>query len=139
MVFFVGVIFRSCWNGIGVTVAGVTNVTGTAANLLDHPLSAKIDSSNVIYVVDGHNHRIQQWMTNASSGLTVAGQSGGAAGTNLSSLNYPTDVALDSSRNIYVLDSGNSRVVFWAVGASVGVLVAGAGKESVQYVNEFII
>lgn len=122
-----------------MTVAGVANVTGTAANLLDHPLSAKMDSSNVIYVVDGWNHRVQRWLPNALSGSTVAGRPSGAPGTNLSSLNYPSDVALDSSSNIYVVDAGNSRVVFWAVGASAGVLVAGAGQKSLQYFNEFII
>jgi hypothetical protein len=120
---------------VGTTVAGVTNVTGTAANLLNHPLSVKMDSSDVIYVVDGWNHRVQRWLPNGSSGTTVAGQSGGTAGGGLSSLNYPTDVALDSSSNIYVVDSGNSRVVYWTVGASAGVLVAGAGKKSFMFLD----
>ena len=89
----------------------------------------------MIYVVDGFNQRVQRWIPNASSGSTVAGQAAGTAGSGLSYLNYPTDVVLDSSGNMYVLDGGNSRVVYWAVAASAGVLVAGAGKKSSLLLN----
>ncbi|CAF4232624.1 unnamed protein product, partial [Rotaria magnacalcarata] len=67
-----------------------------------------------------------------ASGTTVAGQSNAATGSALNFLNYPTDIALDASGNMYILDGGNNRVVYWAVGASVGVLIAGTGKNTMH-------
>ncbi|CAF2070980.1 unnamed protein product [Rotaria magnacalcarata] len=122
-----GVQFRSRWNSTGIVVAGVTNTLGVGSLYLNYPLSLGVDSSNAVYVVDGGNHRIQQWLPNTASGTTVAGQSNAATGSALNFLNYPTDIALDASGNMYILDGGNNRVVYWAVGASVGVLIAGTG------------
>jgi hypothetical protein len=68
-------------SGIGVTVAG-GNGQGSAANQLDRPSDifvSKIDGS--VYVADCYNNRIQKWLVNATSGITVAGSSLGAAGS----------------------------------------------------------
>ena len=116
------------WNTTGITIAGVTSNTGATATLLDHPLSLCVDSSNALYIVDGFNHRIQKWLPNGSSGTTVAGSSNGTLGFSLSFLNYPTDITLDSNGNMYIVDSGNSRVLYWVVGGTTGVIVAGNGK-----------
>ncbi|CAF3324441.1 unnamed protein product [Rotaria socialis] len=122
-----GVPFLSRWNSTGIIVAGVTNTIGVGSLYLNCPLSLGVDSSNAAYVVDNGNHRIQQWLPNTASGTTVAGQSNAATGSALNFLNYPTGIVLDASGNMYILDGGNNRVVYWAVGASVGVLLAGTG------------
>jgi hypothetical protein len=54
----------------------------------------------------------------AASGATVAGQSSGTLSTTLNALSNTGDVVLDSSGNLYVADTGNHRIQFWAVGAS---------------------
>ena len=125
---FVATSFSPIWNILGTTVAGVTNTTGTASNRLDHPIYLALDSSNALYISDGWNHRVQKWLPGATTGTTVAGQSNGATGSALSFLSYPNDLVVDSSGNVYVVDGANSRVVFWSVGASTGIQVAGNGE-----------
>jgi sugar lactone lactonase YvrE len=63
----------------------------------------------------------------ATTGVTVAGGNGGGFGAN--QLMMPFDVAVDSSGNVYVADTNNSRVQEWARGATSGVTVAGIGGE----------
>ena len=70
------------WNATGTTVAGVTSSAGTAMNQLDRPFSIALDSSNTLYIADQQNNRIQKWLSGASTGTTVAGQSSGTSGTN---------------------------------------------------------
>lgn len=62
----------------GVTVAGCQNGTsGYNASFLSTPLDVSVDDqSNVVYVADGDNNRIQKWLPNASSGTTIAGNGG---------------------------------------------------------------
>ena len=52
---------------------------------------------------------------------TVAG--GNNSGSALNQLNYPSDIYVDSSENIYVVDSNNSRIVKWSPNASEGVSI----------------
>lgn len=127
--------FQPRWNNTAITVAGVTGIAGVAANLLNLPLCLHVDSSNTVYVVDGLNHRVQRWLAGATSGVTVAGQANAATGSSLTFLNYPTDLSVDASGNVYVVDGGNHRVVLWTVGASIGVLVAGAGLLKTSLTN----
>lgn len=56
-------------------------------------------------------------------GTTVAGT--GSSGSSFSELNFPTAIFLDSSRNMYIADGYNSRVLKWQIGAPMGVVVAG--------------
>jgi hypothetical protein len=127
--FSVGVppLFR--WNSTGTTVAGAVTISGTAANRLNVAYGLALDSSNTLYIADNNNNRIQKWLSGASSGTTVGGQASGIPGTNLSYLQSPSAVAVDSSSNIYVTDSYNQRVQFWPNGASSGTTTAGTGKE----------
>jgi hypothetical protein len=88
-----------------------------------------LGSSNTLYITDQPNQRVQRWLTGASSGTTVAGQSNAATGSTLNYLSYPSDLIVDSSGNLYIVDGGNSRVVYWPNGAPSGILVAGTGRK----------
>ncbi|UJR19330.1 hypothetical protein I4U23_022459 [Adineta vaga] len=109
-----------------MTVAGSSGGTpGLAANLLSSPFGLALDSTNSLYIVDLINNRIQKWLFNANSGTTVAGQANGGTGSSVTTLRYPTSIVLDSTDNMYLSDTSNYRVMFWARNASSGTTIAG--------------
>jgi sugar lactone lactonase YvrE len=105
------------------------------------PFFVALNPSNTLFITDQFNHRVQKWLMGASSGTTVAGQSNASTGSTLEYLNYPADLIVDANDSLYIVDSKNHRVVFWANDASSGTLVAGNGKEiffPAQNINIFI-
>lgn len=120
--------FSVGWNSTGISLISTAGPSGTSATQLTNPYNMALDSSNTIYVSGCNNSRVQKFLTGSSTGTTVAGQSSGMGGSTLSYLNYPADVEVDSSGNIYVVDSHNHRVLFWPSGSSTGTIVAGNGK-----------
>ncbi|CAF3648229.1 unnamed protein product [Rotaria sp. Silwood1] len=98
-------------SNIGITVAG-GNGPGVAMNQLQSPNGvwvSRIDGT--VYVADTGNHRIQAWSVNATTGITVAGNSAGLMGTNASELRTPWSIVLDQNdNNLYVSDTGNHRI-----------------------------
>ena len=115
------------WNSTGITVAG-TGGYGNAANQLKNPWDLAVDCSNTLYVTDRYNHRVQKFSRDSLTGITVAGQANGTSGTNLSHLNEPTGIQVDSSGNVYVADKNNNRILFWPNGSPSGQIIAGNGK-----------
>ncbi|CAF3664686.1 unnamed protein product [Adineta steineri] len=114
------------WNVTGTTVAGTgSSITTAAADQLDHPFSLALDSSNILYIADQQNNRIQKWILGAMTGTTIAGDSGGIAGTNSTEFYQPSGIVLDSSGGIYITDTSNNRVQYWSNGAVSGTTVAG--------------
>jgi len=113
------------WNRTGITIAGVTGQSGNASNKLCYPYGLAIDWTNALYIADRCNNRVQKYTRDASYGETVAGQESGANGTGPSFLSGVTDVAVDSSGNIYAADTDNSRIQMWSPGSSTGITVAG--------------
>ena len=109
-------------------VAGTGTVSGTSATKLNGPDGIFVDGSGNIYITDYNNSRIQKWVPGATTGTTVAGSSGGSAGSGASSFNYPEDVYVDGSGNIYVADASNHRIQKWAPGATSGTTVAGSSS-----------
>ena len=70
-----------------------------------------VDSSGILYVADDENHRIRK-ITSAGVVSTFAGSRSGyhdATGTE-AQFNFPSGVAVDSSGNLYVADTGNNRI-----------------------------
>ncbi|CAF1271015.1 unnamed protein product [Adineta steineri] len=120
--------FVTSWNTSGITVAGVTDVPGVTANKFNHPFCLVLDSSRALYVTDQPNQRVQKWVVNASTGVTVAGQSNASTGITLKYLSYPSDLALDAKGNLFIVDGGNHRVVHWTMNATSATLVAGNGS-----------
>jgi sugar lactone lactonase YvrE len=82
-------------------------------------------ASNTLYVADTGNHRIQKWLPGATSGITVAGQSG-VPGNGLNQLNSPTTLIVDTSGNMFISDNRNNRIMRWSAGSNYGLLIAGS-------------
>lgn len=97
------------------------------ADRLNTPAKITFDSSDLLYVVDFNNNRVQKFILGNNTGITVAGMSG-SAGNTAHHLQYPVDVAIDSNGNIYVVDTNNQRVQLWNVSATNGTTVVGNGK-----------
>ena len=128
------------------TIAGSSSGTeghsgdGGAATsaLLNAPSSVALDSADNLYIADTDNNRVQfvaaatcssscpfaLSSTTANDIYTLAGSSSGSAGgsgdggvATSALLSSPTGLALDSSGNLYVADSGNNRAQLVAASA----------------------
>lgn len=91
----------------------VGSVDGTGVNtFLGYTLGITIDASDNLYVANTANNKILK-ITPAGMVTTVAGT--GVAGStdgniNQASFNGPSDVAIDISGNLYVVDSDNYKI-----------------------------
>ncbi len=96
----------------GAGVAGSADGTGTAARF-NAPNGVAVDSSGNVYVSDSTNNLIRK-ITSAGVVTTLAGVvgvSGTQDGTGSGALfNHPTGLAVDSTGNLYLADTGNSTI-----------------------------
>ena len=102
----------------GVTVAG-TGVAGSALNQLYNPSLVIVDANDFMYISDLYNHRILRWSLGACAGECIAACAG-AAGTTVTTLNYPFSLAFDSNGLMYVSDKANHRVQQFSLFSSSG-------------------
>ncbi|CAF3979432.1 unnamed protein product [Adineta steineri] len=114
-----------------ILVAGGAG-SGSQANQFNGPTGLFVDTSNsnTLYVADTNNHRIQKWLYGASSGTTVAGQSG-VSGNALNQLNSPGTLIMDTNGSMYIVDYGNHRIVLWLLGSTSGIVIAGSDTHGV--------
>jgi len=108
---------------------GSTNGTGTAAAFY-FPSSVAVDSSGAVYVADFGNNLIRKVMP---SGLVTTLAGGGspanANGTGTAAgFSGPVGVAVDTSGNVYVADSGNN-LIRKITSAGVVTTLAGSGSQ----------
>lgn len=115
--------------GVAVDASGNVFVADAGANTVDEyaagsstsvpigsglskPMGVAIDSQGDVFVADSGNNRIVE-VPLLSGALSNSAQmvvaSGSIAG---SDLNAPAGVATDAAGNLYIADSGNSRIVF---------------------------
>jgi len=99
----------------------------TAANL-NYPESVGGDTAGNLYIADTHDNRIR--MVNASTGiitsvvgvgkscLTPTGSCGDGGPASRANLSFPSSMFLDSSNNIYIVDSWDHKVRFVNMGTT---------------------
>ncbi|CAF2914362.1 unnamed protein product [Rotaria sp. Silwood2] len=107
----------------GSTVAGYIG-TGSTLSLTYDCSGLYVDTAGNIYVSDAAFHHVAKWTPNANVSLLVAGTTS-VPGSNLTQLNSPKGIWLDSLNNLYIADYANHRVMKWINGATNGIVVAG--------------
>jgi sugar lactone lactonase YvrE len=95
--------------------AGYSGDGGAATNAnLREPFGVAVDGSGNLFIADTYNYCIRkvdtEGLITTVAGDGSAGYSGdGRAATN-ASLSYPAGVAVDGSGNLFIADTGNSRI-----------------------------
>jgi len=124
---------RKVANGVITTVAGGGATLGdngpaTSAQLYS-PKGVAVDSAGNLYIADTYNQRIRKVSNGVITTVAGTGTHGPSSGDNSpatsASLFSPTGVAVDSAGNLYIADTGNSRVR--KVSNGVITTVAGTG------------
>ena len=110
--------------------AGKANGTGIAAQL-NNPSGVVVDSSGNVYVADKGNLTIRK-VTSVGVVTTLAGSAGHVGtvnGTGIAAqFNNPSGVAVDSTGNVYVADSGNHTIRKVTSAGVVTTLAGSAGN-----------
>jgi uncharacterized protein (TIGR03437 family) len=122
------------------TIAGSPNNPGFAGDSgsavgsqLNFPFGLAVDKSGTLYIADGLNNRVRKvsgGVITTVAGNGTAGFTGDNASATSAELNNPTGVAVDSSGNLYIADSGNNvvrKVASGTITTFAGNNSAGAG------------
>jgi DNA-binding beta-propeller fold protein YncE len=101
----------SIFAGTG-TQGAPTEGPATSSNL-DSPADVAVDSSDNVYIADSGNNRIEKVTPDGTLSIIAGDGNQGqptAGPATSSNLSYPRGVAVDSSGNVYIADSGNNRI-----------------------------
>ena len=130
-----GIITTVAGNGAGTYNYGTFSGDGGAATSagLNHPNGVAVDSTGNLYIADSQNNRIRKVAAVSGIITTAAGTGdeyspigdGGAATS--AGLSYPNGVAVDSTGNLYIADTGNNRIR--KVTAATGIITTVAGND----------
>jgi hypothetical protein len=115
----------------GSFTAGVASAT-SADSLLD-PAGVAVDSANNVYIADKGNNRVLFYPAGSTTATVVYGQTTFTSGLPSSataapdSLSGPVGVAADPFGGLFVSDTGNNRVLYFASGSTTASRVIGQG------------
>ena len=116
-----------------ITVYGQAGsfTVGTSSELY-LPRNSATDSSGDVYVADTSHHRVLYYPSGSTTATRSYGQAGSLTtttanngGISANSLNHPFDIALDSSNNLYIVDTTNNRVLYYPSGTTTATRVYG--------------
>lgn len=112
------------------TLSGTSDGSTTSARF-NHPEGIALNAAGtILYVADTFNHTVRA-VTSGGSVTTYAGTAGTPGSANLTgtsaSFNTPQGVAVDSSGNVYVADTGNQLIRLISAGAVVSTLAGVSG------------
>ena len=91
-----------------LTVVAGTGCAGNTADTLNYPRGIFVDTNFDLYVADFRNHRVQLFRFGQRNGITVAGS--GSLNVTIT-LKNPIQIVLDFDKNLFIVDSGNDRIV----------------------------
>jgi hypothetical protein len=117
MLLFSGTSGSLLWSTTGTTVLSSSQLSNTDGIF--------IDSSNNLYVVDEYSHSVVWEVSSGATNATLVAGIAQSLGSLSTQLNYPQDVYVDASKNIYVTDYYNNRVQKYSNGSTNGTTIAG--------------
>ncbi len=131
--------------GTVLTVAGNGTVSdsgdgGPAANAqFNQPIGMVFDAEGNLFVADSGNSEVREispsGTVTAVAGNGIAGFSGDNGPAVDAELNLPTSVAVDSTGNLLIADSGNNRIRKVNLASGAITTVAGNGTTSAPYLE----
>ncbi|CAF0878090.1 unnamed protein product [Adineta steineri] len=115
-------------------VAG-TDDSGSALDKFNNPEGIFVDVNLDVYVADSYNDRVQMFQLEELNGITVAGSE---SLNPTITLHRPSGIILDAEKYLFILDSGNGRIVGSSVnGFRCLVGCYGEGSQSNQLKNPY--
>ena len=106
----------TCPSGTDEIIDGVCFIeefgsSGSADGKFNSPEGLAFDENNdLLYVADTENNRIQMISTVGDSSSISFSDKFGSQGTSDDKFDMPTDLAIDDSDNLYIVDSENNRI-----------------------------
>ena len=120
--------------GNGIAAYNGDNISAVNATV-NNPVGVAVDSSGDVYIADSRNNRIRKVTVATGVITTVAGT--GESGfyvDNLLAINAalsnPVSVALDASKNLYIVDQNNGRIRKLEISTGVLKTVVGSGLQA---------
>ena len=118
------ILIADSWNA-RVILTRADSRTPTAiigVGTLSQPSNAIYDTNMTnLYVLDTFVSHMFRFTNGSSTGTVLFG----SPGSGLNQLYNPGSFVMDSQQNFYIADSSNHRILFWPMGASSEVVVAG--------------
>ena len=122
-------------NTITTVAGGGTNSSVAINAVVSYPTSVAVDSHGNVFVVAKSMNQVYKLDLQGNFTLVAGNGSANYSGDNgaatSASLNAPSSVAVDASGNLFIADSGNSRVR--RVDASTGIITTVAGNGTWGY------
>jgi alpha-tubulin suppressor-like RCC1 family protein/sugar lactone lactonase YvrE len=122
----------------GTGVSGFCGDGGSAVNAcLNGPRGVTIDSSGNLYIADSDNYRVRKvtpgGIISTVAGNGVQGFDGDGGNATDANFDYPYDVSVDQSGNLYIVDTYNNRIRKVTFSGQSAIISTVAGNGSADY------
>jgi hypothetical protein len=125
------------WGQLGSFATNAVNRGGVSANSLNNSADVAVAADGGVYVADSDNNRVLHFATSSTTADRVYGQNGNMADTSggqgQNAMSHPSGLAIDGSGGLYVSDTGNNRVLYFAPGSTIPSRVYGQHGSYTSY------